>query len=142
MEKIKILVAEDIKATVRLYDKALNDRFFDKKFACDGQKALRYYQEWQPDIIVLDIQMPLMSGYSVLKKIREEFGDNKSTIIMATSLSSDDDINSCAAYGIQGYIAKPFKLKELEDQIMKGFSKKYPDIANTMMTMKRVENLS
>jgi DNA-binding response OmpR family regulator len=136
MGKIKVLIAEDIEATIKLYNKALSDDFFEKKVAMNGQEALDQYEKWRPDIILLDMLMPLVSGYTVLKTIRKDHKDVSTTIIIATSQGDIDDVKSSATYGIQGYIVKPFKFKELEDKVLECYSKNHPETANAIMKNK------
>jgi len=115
---IKILVAEDIKPTQKLYDAALNDDFFEKKFADNGQIALEYYKEFKPDIILLDIYMPIMTGFTLLKKIRHEFKDNLTKIVVVTSMNYEEDVRGCAEFGIDGYLVKPVDTEMLEQKIL------------------------
>ena len=65
--------------------------------------------------------MPVMTGYSVLQEIRENAGDKKTTIIMSSSMSTKDDMRDCSKLGIQGYITKPFKYKEIGNTIIQCF---------------------
>lgn len=118
MAKIKILIAEDDKDTLELYRKGLAEDLFEMRFIMNGKEALDVYQEWQPDIIVLDIVMPVMTGYSVLKEIREKMNDRTTKIVMATSLSTKHDIMDCSKLGIHGYIIKPFQYKEIGSIIL------------------------
>ena len=138
MEKIKILLADDIRSTLKFYDKVLGDQFFEKKFAQDGIQVYECYKAWNPDIIVLDMMMPVLDGYQTLKKIRgnSEFQGDTVTIIMATSQKAKTDVVKCAALGIQGYIVKPFKLTEFEDQILNSYAKKAPEIVSSVRMMK------
>ena len=126
MSKIKLLIAEDDESTRALYDKGLNNDMFEKRFAMNGEEALDIYYSWKPDIIVLDIVMPVMTGYSVLQEIRENVGDKKTTIIMSSSMSTKDDMRDCSKLGIQGYITKPFKYKEIGNIIINCFQKSKP----------------
>lgn len=123
MDKLKILIAEDDVSTQALYNKGLTDDVFEKRFASNGTEALELYESWSPDIIILDIYMPNMTGYSILKKIRNDFEDNKTTIIMATSAQQNEDIKGCMNLGIQGYIIKPFKFKKIGTEILKCYQK-------------------
>jgi CheY-like chemotaxis protein len=118
MDKLKMLIAEDDISTQALYHKGLTDNVFEKRFASNGTEALEIYESWSPDIIILDIYMPYMTGYSLLMKIRNDFEDNKTTIIMATSAHKKDDIQDCMNLGIQGYILKPFNFKKIEAEIL------------------------
>ncbi len=118
MSKPKILIAEDDKTTLKFYGKALDDDVFEKRFETDGEKALEAYKSWNPDILVLDIMMPVISGYSVLKTIRKEEDDQNVTIIMATSMSDALDIKDCLELGIQGYLVKPVDFKGMSHKIL------------------------
>ena len=118
MKKLKVLIAEDDESLQALYDLSLPDDKFEKRMAGNGLEAVREYASWQPDIIILDILMPKMLGYSVLKEVREIFSDYQTTIIMATSVDSHKDIEFCEEEGIQGYIVKPFNPKTLSQIVL------------------------
>jgi DNA-binding response OmpR family regulator len=129
MDRIKILIAEDDHTTRLLYDKGLFDQVFDKKMIISGKEAIHVYNEWHPDIIVLDIYLPEMTGYQVLKEIRTTIQDKKTTIVMATSLSGSEDVLSCMKLGVEGYIVKPFPLREIWSKILGYYAKKEPERA-------------
>lgn len=116
-QKTKILIADDDRSVRVLYDIGLSDDEFEKRFASNGKEALDIYEEWSPDILLLDIMMPELSGYSVLKEIRETRQDKSITIIMATSMSGREDVLDCLKLGIQGYLVKPFRHAELREKI-------------------------
>ena len=118
MSKIKILLVDDDKSIHDLYNEGLADTIFAKQFAVNGEEALKIYDEWHPDVIVLDLLMPLMAGYSVLREIRHTRGDNSTKVIMATASTSSQAIRDCINLGIQGYIIKPFKLKDIGNTIL------------------------
>jgi DNA-binding response OmpR family regulator len=118
VDKLKALIVDDDNSIRQLYDKALSEENFLKNFSENGNNAIEAYQSWKPDIIILDVYMPVMTGYSVLKKIREEFEDNKTAIIMSTNINDREHIKDCIALGIQGYIIKPFNFKEVSTKIM------------------------
>jgi DNA-binding response OmpR family regulator len=127
MDRIKILVVEDDHTTQLLYDKGLVDQIFDKRIVVSGKEALLAYDEWHPDIIILDIFLPEMTGYQVLKEIRTTIEDKKTTIVMATSLSGSEDVLSCMKLGVEGYIIKPFSLQEIGTKILGYYAKKEPE---------------
>lgn len=137
MDKIKILVAEDIEATINLYKIALSDQFFEKRFAKDGKEALLCYSEWKPDIILLDIKMPMITGDSLLQIIRQKLDDKNTSIIMATSEKTAENVRACASFGIDGYLLKPFDVKKLEDQVLECLAKKKPDLAGMILGIKQ-----
>ena len=109
-----------------MWDKALAETIFEKRFAPDGEEALRVYKSWKPEVILLDVILPIMTGYQVLKEIREEIGDLTTPIIMETSLSEKNDILECLKLGISGYIVKPFNLKEVPGKIIQYVKGAYP----------------
>lgn len=127
MDKLKILIVEDDKTSQILYDNGLSEEIFEKRLVDNGEEALQVYGSWHPDIIILDIMIPLLSGYSVLREIRDEIGDKKTTIIMATSLSSRGDFMNCISFGIEGYIVKPFKPGEISSKILEYYQRKNPE---------------
>ncbi len=118
MGEIKILLVDDDKSIHDLYNEGLANTVFKKQFAGNGEEALKVYDAWHPDVIVLDLQMPLMAGYAVLREIRQARGDKSTKVIMATASTSSQDIRDCVTLGIQGYIIKPFKLKEISSTIL------------------------
>lgn len=138
--KLKILIAEDDKDLMALYDKAFPDLVFDKRLVSNGEKALEAYKTWHPDILVLDIIMPVMTGYSALKEIRETLKNGNTTIVISTSIDDIDEVKKCERLGIQGYIVKPFDYKKVAYEILK-FFKKF-DLERADMYRTRLEALS
>jgi CheY-like chemotaxis protein len=126
-DKIKILIVEDDSIARSLYDKALFSQIFDKKMVISGTEAIRVYNEWHPDIIVLDIFLPEMTGYQVLKEIRTVIKDKKTTIIMATSQHNKEDVLSCMKLGVEGYMTKPLKIWKVRGMILVYYAKKEPE---------------
>jgi CheY-like chemotaxis protein len=126
MARLKILVAEDNKSVQALYNLGLNDELYEKKFVADGKQAIDTYESWNPDMVVLDIMMPVMTGFNALKEIRdrEKTNGRKTAVIMSTGLSDKSDIMDCAKLGIQGYIIKPFKHRELAE-MLEGYYRKH-----------------
>ncbi len=70
---------------------------------------------------MLDLMLPYKSGYVLLKELRAE--DAVTTVIIVTTLVSKEDIRSCAALGIQGYIVKPVNFGELNGKIVEYYGK-------------------
>lgn len=129
MEKAKVLIAEDVPAMQRFYENALSEELFELTLVGEGREAVMAYEKDRPDILVLDMMMPLMSGYAVLNEIRRVKKDTDLTIVMATSKSDEDDVTSCIKLGIQGYIVKPVKITMLEAQLLEALGAKEPEKA-------------
>lgn len=117
MAKPKILIADDSRSMQVFYNLQLPDDQFDKRIVSNGQEALNTYALWEPDLILLDINMPVLDGFSTLQKIRQEMKDTAVLVLMITSQSDKDKVLACAKLGIQGYIVKPFKKEELLSKI-------------------------
>ena len=128
-EKLKTLIIEDSKPIQVIYNAGLSDSVFEKRFEIDGNEALETYNTWQPDIIVLDIMIPGMSGYSLLKEIREEKKDAKTAVIVASSLSERDTVVDILKLGVQGYLVKPFTHKEIAHKVLECYKKINPERA-------------
>jgi two-component system, OmpR family, response regulator ResD len=125
-EKLKTLIVEDSKPIQVIYAAGLSDSVFEKRFVKDGGEALEIYTTWQPDIIVLDMMIPVMSGYSLLKEIREERKDVTTTVIVASSISDRDTVVDILKLGVQGYCVKPFTHKEIGEKILQSYKKMNP----------------
>ncbi len=69
-DKLKILITEDDKLYQKIYDKALLEDVFEKHFVNNGKDAIELYKTWKPNIVILDIGLPDIAGYLVLKEIR------------------------------------------------------------------------
>jgi CheY-like chemotaxis protein len=136
MDNLKILIAEDNSFSRKFYDNYISAKAFDKRFAENGKVALDIYSEWRPDIILLDLMMPVMSGQEVLQHIRETLKDLSTTVIISSLSSHRDDVAVCARYGVQGYLVKPLNPKEISKVLLELYKKANPrkaaDIAALM----------
>ena len=105
-----ILVVEDDKNISDLIYMYLVKEGFDVRIAGDGGKALEEFRKKEPDLILLDIMLPVMDGWSVCAKIRET---SKVPIIMLTAKGETTDKVSGLEMGADDYIVKPFEMKEV-----------------------------
>jgi len=137
MDKLKVLVAEDDKTTQKLYDRFLAEEIFDLRLAKTGGEALEIYRTWQPELMILDLMLPEISGYSVLKEIREDLQNKTVPIIISSSLSKRDDILSCAKFGIQGYFTKPVIWKEIGVRVLECVQRAYPQMADRFTELRK-----
>lgn len=118
-DKLKILIVEDEGVTRQLFQIAFrDDARFEARLASNGEEALEIYKQWQPDIVLLDIVMPHMNGFSTLQTIRKTLKDTVTTVIMVSSITDKKEIVACAQLGIQGYVLKPFQVKELPAAVL------------------------
>ena len=105
-----ILVVEDDRNICDLIHMYLVKEGFDVRIAGDGGKAIEEFQKQVPDLILLDIMLPVMDGWSVLKKIRES---DRTPVIMLTAKGELSDKVLGLESGADDYIVKPFEMKEL-----------------------------
>lgn len=123
MSKLRILVVEDDKSIRDLYKIALKPDIFESRYCDNGVDALSLYRSFKPAIIILDIMLPGMTGYSVLKEIRKTFLDSSTVVIMVSSIAEKSDIEDCLKLGIQGYIVKPFKPAQISTRIIQCYQR-------------------
>ena len=127
-EKLKILIAEDEEVARQMLQIAFRDEEkYEIRLAADGEEALVAYKAWQPDILLLDIMMPHMNGFTALKAIRQTLKDTATTVIMVSSVSDKQDIVACVKLGIQGYVLKPFEVKKLAETVV-GYHRQHKKI--------------
>ena len=105
-----ILVVEDDRNISDLIQMYLVKEVFEVRIAADGGKAIAEFQKSVPDLILLDIMLPVMDGWAVCAKIRET---SKVPIIMLTAKSEVFDRIQGLEMGADDYIVKPFEMKEL-----------------------------
>lgn len=114
MSKYKILVVDDEKRMVRFIQLNLEQDGFQVITAYNGNEALEQVRTQLPDLVLLDIMMPDIDGFEVLKKIREV---NDVPVIMLTAKGEEDDRVKGLELGADDYITKPFSPRELVSRI-------------------------
>ena len=107
---ISVLVAEDDKNIADLLQMYLEKEGYAVTVASDGGQALAKFRAIAPDLVLLDLMMPVMDGWSVCKAIREE---SQTPVIMLTAKSETDDKVAGLKSGADDYITKPFEMKEV-----------------------------
>jgi len=113
MEKSKILIADDNPTNVELLEVYLGDIDCEIATAIDGRDTLQKVEEFQPDLILLDIMMPKMSGFEVCKKIKDDPATRGIMILMVTALNEPGDIERAVTAGCDDFLSKPINKIEL-----------------------------
>ena len=106
----KVLIVEDDGNIAELLHLYLEKEGFETCVAKDGGKGVELFRQFQPDLVLLDIMLPVMDGWSVLKRLREE---SKVPVIMVTAKGETEDRVSGLEMGADDYIVKPFEMKEV-----------------------------
>ena len=106
----KVLIVEDDTNIAELLHLYLEKEGFETVVANDGGKGVELFRSFHPDLVLLDIMLPVMDGWSVLKKIRES---DKTPVIMLTAKGELSDKVQGLEGGADDYITKPFEMKEV-----------------------------
>jgi DNA-binding response OmpR family regulator len=112
-----ILLAEDDARIYRVIDARLPRRGHTLIWAREGPQALAYAQQERPDLILLDIMLPLEDGISMLRHLRSNPETASIPVIMLTALNDPATIQTCLEQGATNYVAKPFSFSDLLDRI-------------------------
>jgi two-component system alkaline phosphatase synthesis response regulator PhoP len=113
----KILIAEDEPSIVVALEYLLQRSGYDVHIARNGDEALKQVEAHVPDLVLLDVMMPLRSGYEVCKRIRERPDWRHIKIVMLSAKGRDAEVNKGLAAGADLYITKPFSTREMVEKI-------------------------
>lgn len=123
MTPYTVLVVEDDDNQRSLYEEELNDEGYRVLTAPDGREALKILQSEKPDLVVLDVNMPVMDGLDTLSQMLEH--DNKMPVIINTAYASYKD--SFTSWSADAYIVKSSDLTELKETVKRLLTSKDAD---------------
>jgi Response regulators consisting of a CheY-like receiver domain and a winged-helix DNA-binding domain len=109
----KILVVDDERHIVRLIQVNLERQGYNVVTAHDGKEALEKVASEKPDLVVLDVMMPYMDGFEVLRNLRRDPATAELPVIMLTAKAQDQDVFRGWQEGVDMYLTKPFNPQEL-----------------------------
>ena len=110
-----VLIVDDEKNIVDILSYNLKNEGFEITTAYDGEAAIAQYLKKRPDLILLDVMLPLLDGFEVCKRIREN--DRITPIIMLTAREEETDKVLGLDLGADDYITKPFSIRELQARV-------------------------
>ena len=113
----KILVADDEPNIVAALEFLLQRHGFEVTVARNGEEALQLVESQSPDLVLLDVMMPVRSGYEVCRRIRERADWSHIKIIMLSAKGRDAEVSKGIAVGADLYITKPFSTRDLVDKV-------------------------
>src|SRR5688572_31458448 len=116
-EKTTVLVADDEPSTLALVAGHLRTKGYQVLEASDGDQAWELACDHLPDVVVLDVMMPGMSGWEVCRKIRETVSLAHTAVVMLTGIGENLNELTSPLYGADAYIDKPFEFSELDSKI-------------------------
>jgi CheY-like chemotaxis protein len=112
-----VLVAEDNPVNRELLRELLEAHGYNVSEAPDGQEALRMIEQTHPDILLLDIGMPVLDGFAVMRKIRENPSLATLTVLAVTAYAMLGDRENILNAGFDGYLSKPIDARDLANEL-------------------------
>ena len=110
-ENINILLVEDEPDLVLIIRNTLTSQGFNVRTAMDGEEGLRKFYAEKPDVLVADVMMPKMDGFTMVRQIRQT--DQQTPVLFLTARSAIDDVVEGFELGANDYLKKPFGMMEL-----------------------------
>jgi CheY-like chemotaxis protein len=109
----RVLIADDNPQGVELLEAYLSQSDYDVATAADGEETLRQVRQWQPDLLLLDIMMPKISGFEVCKRLRADPATRDIAVLMITALDQPSDVERAVEAGTDDFLTKPINKTEL-----------------------------
>ena len=109
----RILIADDNPQGVELLEAYLASTDYETQTAADGEETLRKVKEWKPDLILLDVMMPKISGFEVCKRLRADPATQDIIVLMVTALDQHSDVDRAVESGTNDFLTKPINKNEL-----------------------------
>src|SRR5687768_736557 len=122
-----VLVADDEPSMLELvarHLRTMSDPKLEVIQASDGEEAWRLAREHLPDLVVLDVMMPGMSGWEVCRKIREDVALAHTGVVMLTGIGENLNQMTSPLYGADAYVDKPFEFSDLDEKIQSALSQR------------------
>lgn len=141
----RILITEDNPQGAELLEAFLAETSHELRVAGNGEEALRLVAEWMPDVVLLDVMMPRLSGFEVCRSIRANPATRDIGVIMVTALDQHADIDRAVDVGTDDFLTKPIHKAELLLRVRALLrARRQPtDLARTLEYVRGVEeNLS
>lgn len=112
-----VLIADDEPSIVTALEFLLRRAGYESRVARNGEEALKAIEAAPPDLVLLDVMMPAVSGYEVCKRIRERAEWSGIKVVMLSAKGRDAEVAKGMAMGADLYVTKPFSTRELMEQI-------------------------
>lgn len=109
----RVLIADDNPANAELIEAHLDGAGYETRIAENGEETLTVANDWRPDVILLDLMMPKLSGFEVCKQLRQDPDHATTAVLMITALDQVADIDRAVEVGTDDFITKPINKAEL-----------------------------
>ncbi len=109
----RVLIADDDPKGAELLEAYLAETDYEVRIAADGEQTLQQVADWKPDVILLDVMMPRISGFEVCKRLRADPATSHIGILMVTALDQPSDRDRAVDAGTDDFITKPIDKNSL-----------------------------
>lgn len=117
--KQKVMIVEDNELNMKLFHDLLEAHDYDVVETRDGNKALDLAREHDPDLILMDIQLPEISGLEITKRMKQDDGLKTIPVVAITAFAMKGDEEKIIQGGCEGYIAKPISVSSFIETVAK-----------------------
>jgi DNA-binding response OmpR family regulator len=109
----RILIADDNAPNADLLEAHLDGTGYETKVVFNGEDTLTAARTWQPDLILLDVMMPKLSGFDVCRRLRADPATRDIAVLMVTALNQANDVETAVEAGTDDFLTKPINKTEL-----------------------------
>ncbi len=109
----RVLIADDNQQNAELLEAHLDGTGYETRITANGDETLRAAAEWRPDVVLLDVMMPKMSGFEVCKRLRADPATKDVAVLMVTALDQSTDVERAVEAGTDDFLTKPINKTEL-----------------------------
>jgi PAS domain S-box-containing protein len=146
--KYRILIAEDQPENQLLLERLMNEIDLEVRLANNGEQCVALYKEWRPDLIWMDMRMPVMNGEEATRRIRELPGGDKVRIVAVTASVFKEEQQKILAAGMDDFVRKPFRFSDVYDCLARQLNLRFQytavsteDSAQVKLTSKMLSGL-
>src|SRR5258707_6491339 len=108
----RVLIADDNPQGAELLEAYLSSTDYELRIAGDGEQTMELVRTWQPDLILLDVMMPRISGFEVCKRLRADPATRDMAVLMVTALDQTSDVERAVEAGTDDFLTKPINKNE------------------------------
>lgn len=109
----RVLIADDNQPNAELLEAHLDGTGYETMIATNGDETLRAAAEWKPDVVLLDVMMPKISGFEVCKRLKADPVTKTAAVLMVTALDQPTDVERAVEAGTDDFLTKPINKTEL-----------------------------
>jgi two-component system alkaline phosphatase synthesis response regulator PhoP len=113
----RVLVADDNPQGAELIEAYLDGTGWEVRIVPDGGEAMKQVQEWKPDVVLLDVMMPKLSGFEVCKRLKADAATRQLPVLMITALDQASDVERAVEAGTNDFLTKPINKMDLVQRV-------------------------